>query len=113
LSGRNAVVAPRLYLTGLHLRRHVGIDTSEQHLAGDTLVQDATGVRRLPGNQLDAPPASSRRGPKPSPARSSRARFPERPRTIRPVVSHVAGLTWMWPVMAFESRNRRWSGWSS
>ncbi|WP_406430764.1 FAD-dependent oxidoreductase [Streptomyces sp. NBC_00631] len=32
-----------------------GIDTFEQHLAGDTLVQDATGVRRLPGNLIDAP----------------------------------------------------------
>lgn len=32
-----------------------GITTFEQHLAGDTLVQDATGVRRLPGNLLDAP----------------------------------------------------------
>ncbi|GAA3814400.1 flavin monoamine oxidase family protein [Streptomyces phyllanthi] len=33
----------------------LGIATFEQHLAGDTLVQDATGVRRLPGNLLDAP----------------------------------------------------------
>ncbi|MEV7391840.1 MULTISPECIES: FAD-dependent oxidoreductase [unclassified Streptomyces] len=33
----------------------LGIDTFEQHLAGDTLVQDATGVRRLPGNLIDAP----------------------------------------------------------
>nr|QEO73908.1 hypothetical protein [uncultured bacterium] len=33
----------------------LGVDTFEQHLAGDTLVQDATGVRRLPGNLIDAP----------------------------------------------------------
>ncbi|QOV33224.1 FAD-dependent oxidoreductase [Streptomyces ferrugineus] len=37
------------------LAARLGIDTFEQHLAGDTLVQDATGVRRLPGNLLDAP----------------------------------------------------------
>ena len=35
------------------------------------------------------------------------------PSRIRPVVSHIAGLTWMLAVMAFASRNRRWSGWSS
>ncbi|GHG87201.1 flavin monoamine oxidase family protein [Streptomyces lanatus] len=33
----------------------LGIATFEQHLAGDTLVQDATGIRRLHGNLLDAP----------------------------------------------------------
>jgi monoamine oxidase len=33
----------------------LGIGTFEQHLAGDAVVQDATGVRRLPGNPLDAP----------------------------------------------------------
>ncbi|MGW0710480.1 flavin monoamine oxidase family protein [Streptomyces sp. NPDC002643] len=33
----------------------LGIGTFEQHLAGDTLVQDATGVRRLRGNLIDAP----------------------------------------------------------
>ncbi|MDX2937092.1 flavin monoamine oxidase family protein [Streptomyces ipomoeae] len=37
------------------LAARLGIDTFEQHLAGDTLVQDATGVRRLPGNLIDAP----------------------------------------------------------
>ncbi|SDO57750.1 monoamine oxidase [Streptomyces sp. cf386] len=37
------------------LAARLGVDTFEQHLAGDTLVQDATGVRRLPGNLLDAP----------------------------------------------------------
>ncbi|WP_460072658.1 flavin monoamine oxidase family protein [Streptomyces sp. YKOK-I1] len=37
------------------LAARLGIDTFEQHLAGDTLVQDVTGVRRLPGNLVDAP----------------------------------------------------------
>ncbi|MFC8511810.1 flavin monoamine oxidase family protein [Streptomyces sp. NPDC057257] len=37
------------------LAARLGIDTFEQHLVGDTLVQDATGVRRLPGNLIDAP----------------------------------------------------------
>ncbi|MFG2132776.1 flavin monoamine oxidase family protein [Streptomyces sp. NPDC048751] len=37
------------------LAARLGVDTFEQHLAGDTLVQDATGVRRLPGNLIDAP----------------------------------------------------------
>ncbi|MEU5591504.1 FAD-dependent oxidoreductase [Streptomyces sp. NPDC020298] len=37
------------------LPARLGIDTFEQHLAGDTLVQDATGVRRLRGNLIDAP----------------------------------------------------------
>ncbi|MFF4522959.1 flavin monoamine oxidase family protein [Streptomyces bluensis] len=37
------------------LAARLGIDTFEQHLAGDTLVQDAAGVRRLPGNLIDAP----------------------------------------------------------
>lgn len=37
------------------LAAHTGVVTFEQHLAGDTLVQDATGVRRLPGNLIDAP----------------------------------------------------------
>ncbi|MFJ6699936.1 flavin monoamine oxidase family protein [Streptomyces sp. NPDC091272] len=31
------------------------ITTFDQHLAGDTVVQDTTGTRRLPGNVLDAP----------------------------------------------------------
>lgn len=34
--------------------RH-GIATFAQHLAGDTLLQEATGVRRLTGNLVDAP----------------------------------------------------------
>ncbi|MDN0198586.1 FAD-dependent oxidoreductase [Streptomyces sp. S.PNR 29] len=37
------------------LAARLGVGTFEQHLAGDTLVQDATGVRRLPGNLIDAP----------------------------------------------------------
>ncbi|MEU6256920.1 FAD-dependent oxidoreductase [Streptomyces sp. NPDC047043] len=37
------------------LAARLGIDTFKQHLAGDTLVQSATGVRRLHGNLLDAP----------------------------------------------------------
>ncbi|WP_416980739.1 flavin monoamine oxidase family protein [Streptomyces sp. T028] len=37
------------------LAARLGIDTFEQHLAGDTLVQDATGVRRLAGNLIDVP----------------------------------------------------------
>jgi monoamine oxidase len=37
------------------LAARLGVDTFEQHLAGDTLVRDATGVRRLPGNLIDAP----------------------------------------------------------
>ncbi|MBE8474860.1 flavin monoamine oxidase family protein [Streptomyces justiciae] len=37
------------------LAARLGIATFEQHLAGDTLVQDTAGVRRLPGNLLDAP----------------------------------------------------------
>ena len=37
------------------LAARLGINTFEQHLAGDMLVQDATGVRRLPGNLIDAP----------------------------------------------------------
>ncbi|MEV0172238.1 FAD-dependent oxidoreductase [Streptomyces sp. NPDC050803] len=32
-----------------------GIETFDQHLAGDTMFQDTTGVRRLTGNLLDAP----------------------------------------------------------
>ncbi|MET8955512.1 flavin monoamine oxidase family protein [Streptomyces sp. NPDC004393] len=32
-----------------------GIKTFDQHLAGDTILQDATGVRRLAGNLIDAP----------------------------------------------------------
>ncbi|MET8563137.1 FAD-dependent oxidoreductase [Streptomyces flaveolus] len=32
-----------------------GVTTFDQHLAGDTLLQDTTGVRRLAGNLLDAP----------------------------------------------------------
>ncbi|MFH7333905.1 flavin monoamine oxidase family protein [Streptomyces sp. KHY 26] len=32
-----------------------GIETFDQHLAGDTLLQEATGTRRLTGNLLDAP----------------------------------------------------------
>ncbi|MGW1169391.1 FAD-dependent oxidoreductase [Streptomyces sp. NPDC002550] len=42
-----------LRVAGLAAR--LGIDTFMQHLAGDTLVQDATGVRRLHGNLIDAP----------------------------------------------------------
>ncbi|MFE0257777.1 flavin monoamine oxidase family protein [Streptomyces sp. NPDC059010] len=44
------------------LATRLGIDTFEQHLAGDTLVQDATGVRRLPGNLIDAPARRFARG---------------------------------------------------
>ncbi len=40
------------------------------------------------------------------PWRHSRVVSVGMPRRIRPVVSHVAGQTWMWAVMAFESRNR-------
>lgn len=32
-----------------------GIETFAQHLAGDTMLQDATGTRRLTGNLIDAP----------------------------------------------------------
>ncbi|GHC94798.1 FAD-dependent oxidoreductase [Streptomyces violaceochromogenes] len=32
-----------------------GIDTFEQHLAGDTMLQETTGIRRLTGNLIDAP----------------------------------------------------------
>lgn len=32
-----------------------GIETFEQHLAGDTILQDTTGTRRLAGNLIDAP----------------------------------------------------------
>lgn len=33
-----------------------------------------------------------------------------RPSSMRPVVSHVAGLTWMWAVAVAASRKRRCSG---
>ena len=32
-----------------------GLVTFDQHLAGDTLLQESTGVRRLPGNLIDSP----------------------------------------------------------
>ncbi|MFG2949627.1 flavin monoamine oxidase family protein [Streptomyces adustus] len=32
-----------------------GIDTFDQHLAGDTLLEETTGTRRLTGNLIDAP----------------------------------------------------------
>ncbi|CAM5291909.1 MULTISPECIES: flavin monoamine oxidase family protein [Streptomyces] len=32
-----------------------GIDTFGQHLAGDTMLQETTGIRRLTGNLIDAP----------------------------------------------------------
>ncbi|MFE7273484.1 flavin monoamine oxidase family protein [Streptomyces sp. NPDC057623] len=37
------------------LAARLGVATFEQHLEGDTLVQDTTGVRRLQGNLIDAP----------------------------------------------------------
>ena len=52
------------------------IDTCEEHLARDTLMQGATGVRGLHGNLHDALPASSCRGSKPSPACLRRRTFP-------------------------------------
>ncbi|MFJ8855937.1 flavin monoamine oxidase family protein [Streptomyces sp. NPDC102437] len=37
------------------LAAHSGIETFDQHLAGDTILQEATGTRRLAGNLIDAP----------------------------------------------------------
>ncbi|MET9080845.1 FAD-dependent oxidoreductase [Streptomyces sp. NPDC004237] len=37
------------------LAGRLGVATFEQHLAGDTMLQESTGVRRLPGNMIDAP----------------------------------------------------------
>ncbi|MES5818437.1 NAD(P)/FAD-dependent oxidoreductase [Streptomyces sp. RG80] len=37
------------------LTERLGVETFDQHLAGDTLLQEATGVRRLPGNLIDVP----------------------------------------------------------
>jgi monoamine oxidase len=37
------------------LAAHSGIATFDQHLAGDTLLQEPTGTRRLVGNLIDAP----------------------------------------------------------
>lgn len=37
------------------LVRRYGVATFDQHLAGDTVVEDATMVQRLPGNRLDVP----------------------------------------------------------
>lgn len=37
------------------LAARLGVDTFEQHLAGDTILQEADGVRRLAGNLIDAP----------------------------------------------------------
>jgi len=74
-------ICPDVTLSLLHVSTSPAF-TPGARLGIDTLVQDATGVRRPPGNLLDAPPASSRRAPKPSPGRSPRARFPERWRRL-------------------------------
>ncbi|MFJ5262618.1 flavin monoamine oxidase family protein [Streptomyces sp. NPDC088387] len=37
------------------LAARTGVETFDQHLAGDTLLQEATGIRRLTGNLIDAP----------------------------------------------------------
>ncbi|MFJ8107636.1 flavin monoamine oxidase family protein [Streptomyces sp. NPDC096132] len=37
------------------LAARLGIDTFEQHLAGDTMLQDSTGVRRLAGDPIGVP----------------------------------------------------------
>ncbi|MEV5878505.1 FAD-dependent oxidoreductase [Streptomyces sp. NPDC052101] len=37
------------------LAARAGIETFEQHLTGDTILQEATGTRRLAGNLIDAP----------------------------------------------------------
>ncbi|MFJ9034129.1 FAD-dependent oxidoreductase [Streptomyces sp. NPDC102274] len=37
------------------LAARTGIETFGQHLAGDTLLQETTGIRRLAGNLIDAP----------------------------------------------------------
>ncbi|WP_433172016.1 flavin monoamine oxidase family protein [Actinoallomurus sp. CA-150999] len=37
------------------LAARLGVETFDQHLAGDTVLQDVTGVHRLPGNLIDGP----------------------------------------------------------
>lgn len=89
LSERNAVVAPRVYLTGPSFPPRDSVSTPSSNSPAHVSRSDGGALRQDE-----------------RPWRHSRVVSVGMPRRIRPVVSHVAGLTWMWAVMAFESRNR-------